>query len=84
MKVVIAVLKFIVLLPVRLYQGMISPFFPASCRHEPTCSAYMVEAVQEWGPFKGFWMGLKRLGKCQPWGTHGHDPVPKNTSSEKD
>lgn len=78
MRLVSSVLKFLVLLPVRLYQGMISPFFPASCRHEPTCSAYMVQAVNEWGALKGFWMGLKRLGKCHPWGTHGFDPVPDN------
>jgi len=77
MKVLSSILKLIVLLPVRLYQGMISPFFPGSCRHKPTCSAYMVDAVNEWGPLKGMWMGLKRLGKCHPWGTHGDDPVPK-------
>lgn len=37
----------------------------------------MQEAIREWGPFKGSWMGLVRLSKCHPWGTHGYDPVPK-------
>jgi putative membrane protein insertion efficiency factor len=78
MKPLNTVLKFLVLLPVRLYQGMISPFFPATCRHQPTCSVYMVDAVKEWGALKGMWMGLKRLGGCHPWGSSGHDPVKKN------
>ena len=80
MKVFKAVLSFLVLIPVRLYQGMISPFFPASCRHQPTCSKYMVDSVKEWGPIQGIWMGLKRLSKCHPWGTSGEDPVPKKGS----
>jgi putative membrane protein insertion efficiency factor len=78
MKVLNSILKVIVLIPVRLYQGMISPFFPGSCRHEPTCSAYMVDAVKEWGAFRGCWMGLKRLASCGPWSkSFGHDPVKK-------
>jgi putative membrane protein insertion efficiency factor len=73
-----SILKFVVLIPVRLYQGMISPFFPGSCRHEPTCSAYMFDAVKEWGALRGFWMGLKRLSSCGPWSSSfGPDPVPK-------
>lgn len=76
MRILIQILTFLVLIPVRLYQIMISPFFPATCRHQPTCSAYMVEAVKIWGPFKGLYLGLKRLSKCHPWGTHGYDPVP--------
>lgn len=49
----------------------------ANCRFSPTCSAYTVDAIQEWGPLKGIWMGLKRFSKCHPWGGHGYDPVPK-------
>lgn len=37
----------------------------------------MVEAINEWGPLKGSWLGLKRLASCHPWGGHGYDPVPK-------
>ncbi|HKK81183.1 MAG TPA: membrane protein insertion efficiency factor YidD [Prolixibacteraceae bacterium] len=60
---------------VYFYKYSISPLTPASCRHVPTCSNYMIDAVKTHG-LKGFWMGLKRLSKCHPWGTHGYDPVP--------
>ncbi len=75
-------LSYIVLLPIKLYQWVISPLFPATCRHNPTCSVYTVEAVKEWGPFKGIWLGMKRLAKCHPWGTSGHDPVPRRCNQE--
>ncbi|MBK8808592.1 MAG: membrane protein insertion efficiency factor YidD [Bacteroidales bacterium] len=67
----------IFILPVRIYQVMISPWLGSNCRHNPTCSQYTINAIEEWGPFKGLWLGLKRLSKCHPWGTHGYDPVPK-------
>ncbi len=63
---------------VRFYQMAISPWLGRSCRYSPTCSQYMIEAVTEWGPLKGFWLGIKRIGSCHPWGGHGYDPVPKN------
>lgn len=63
---------------VRFYQLVISPVFPSSCRYSPTCSRYMIEAVEEWGPLKGFWLGIKRISRCHPWGGHGYDPVPEN------
>jgi len=64
------------ILLIRIYQYGISPFFPASCRYTPTCSAYAVEAIQKHGPIKGFWLGLKRIASCHPWGGSGYDPVP--------
>lgn len=64
------------LLLIRFYQYFISPLLGASCRFTPTCSQYGVEAIQKYGPFKGGWMTLKRIGRCNPWGGHGHDPVP--------
>lgn len=70
-------MKFILIGFVRIYQYVISPLFPASCRHTPTCSQYTVEAMKEWGAWKGFLMGMKRLSTCHPWGKHGYDPVPK-------
>ena len=70
-------IKHITILIVRFYQVGISPYFPSSCRHVPTCSGYMLEAIQEWGVVKGVSLGLRRLSKCHPWGTHGYDPVPK-------
>ncbi|NEU09511.1 membrane protein insertion efficiency factor YidD [Flavihumibacter sp. R14] len=64
------------LLLIRFYQYFISPLLGASCRYTPTCSQYGVEAIQKYGPFKGGWLTLKRIGRCNPWGGHGHDPVP--------
>ncbi|MDD2411644.1 MAG: membrane protein insertion efficiency factor YidD [Bacteroidales bacterium] len=61
---------------IRLYQWVISPFFPPSCRFVPTCSAYGVEAIKKHGPLKGGWLTLKRIVKCHPWGSSGYDPVP--------
>ncbi|KAA3615128.1 MAG: membrane protein insertion efficiency factor YidD [Calditrichaeota bacterium] len=60
----------------RFYQIAISPFRRASCRHFPTCSSYTIEAITVHGPLKGGWLGLKRIGRCHPWGTSGFDPVP--------
>lgn len=70
-------INYLIIGPVRAYQLFISPFLGSHCRYTPTCSQYMIEAVQEWGIFRGFFMGLKRIGSCHPWGGHGHDPVPK-------
>jgi putative membrane protein insertion efficiency factor len=64
------------LLLLRFYQYFISPLLGSSCRFTPTCSQYGVEAITKYGPFKGGWLTLKRIGRCNPWGGHGHDPVP--------
>lgn len=61
---------------IRLYQILLSPILGASCRYTPTCSQYGLEAIRKHGPFKGGWLTLKRIGRCNPWGGHGHDPVP--------
>lgn len=66
----------LLILPVKIYQWTLSPLLPNSCRYTPTCSVYMVEAVKKYGPLKGGWLGLKRIARCNPWGGHGHDPVP--------
>ena len=71
------ILKRLLILPVRIYQMILSPLMPARCRYSPTCSQYMIEAINEWGPLRGLIMGLKRVASCHPWGGHGHDPVPK-------
>jgi len=68
--------SFIFLTIIRFYQLFISPFLGANCRYTPTCSQYGKEAILKYGPFKGGWMALKRIGRCNPWGGHGHDPVP--------
>ncbi|RNC89386.1 MAG: membrane protein insertion efficiency factor YidD [Allomuricauda sp.] len=65
---------FIVL--IRFYQNAISPYTPASCRYQPTCSAYAIEALQKHGVLKGGWLATKRIFSCHPWGGSGYDPVP--------
>ncbi len=69
-------LAYLAVLVVKFYQGAISPLLLPSCRYHPTCSQYMIEALQKYGFFKGFWLGIKRIGSCHPWGGHGYDPVP--------
>ncbi|MDX5346736.1 MAG: membrane protein insertion efficiency factor YidD [Hymenobacteraceae bacterium] len=69
-------LKNILLLLVWVYQRLISPLTPASCRFYPTCSQYAKEAIQKHGPAKGGALAAKRLCKCHPWGSSGYDPVP--------
>jgi len=61
---------------IRFYQGAISPLLGAKCRFTPTCSAYGLEAIKKYGPFKGGWLTLRRFLSCHPWGRHGYDPVP--------
>ena len=61
---------------IRVYQYAISPWFPKSCRFVPSCSQYGIEAFQKHGVFKGFWLTLKRVLRCNPWGGSGFDPVP--------
>ncbi|AMO19524.1 membrane protein insertion efficiency factor YidD [Flavobacterium columnare] len=73
-------LKTILTLPlvflVRIYQYVLSPLMPATCRYQPTCSHYMVDALRKHGPLKGSWLGTKRILRCHPWGGSGYDPVP--------
>ncbi|MDQ6656076.1 MAG: membrane protein insertion efficiency factor YidD [Verrucomicrobiota bacterium] len=67
---------------IHFYQWTISPVLswiagPGNgCRFEPTCSRYFLEAVETHGVLRGSWLGLRRLGRCQPWGGQGLDPVP--------
>ncbi len=68
---------------VRFYQLAISPWLGSSCRYSPTCSQYMIEAVNEWGFLKGSWMGIKRICRCHPWGDEGYDPVPPRISNNE-
>lgn len=74
--VVKAFFGFVFLLIIRIYQIFISPLFGASCRYTPTCSQYGLLAIKKYGPFKGGWLTIKRIASCNPWGGHGHDPVP--------
>ncbi len=79
------ILKMAVIAPIRLYQLTLSPLLGAGkCRYKPSCSHFMVGAIEEWGILRGGWMGIKRIGRCHPWSkTWGDDPVPKNEKAEK-
>ena len=61
---------------IKLYQGTISPILPPACRYSPTCSQYGIEAITKYGAIKGGYLTVKRFLSCNPWGGHGHDPVP--------
>lgn len=60
---------------IRLYQRAISPIFGPKCRFRPTCSEYMIQALQKYGLLKGVWLGLKRLSRCHPFNPGGYDPL---------
>ncbi len=76
MKTVWQILSFPLIVLIKLYQWIISPWLGSKCRYTPTCSHYGIEALKKYGPVKGLWLTLKRISKCHPWGGHGYDPVP--------
>jgi hypothetical protein len=61
---------------IKLYQILISPLFPPSCRFYPTCSSYSFEAISKYGPLKGGWLAFRRILRCHPRNPGGFDPVP--------
>lgn len=65
-----------------IYKYTISPLLPKSCRFYPTCSTYMILAIEEWGIFKGLALGIKRICKCRPHGKSGEDFVPINIKGD--
>lgn len=69
-------LKVVIILLIKFYQKAVSPWTPASCRYNPTCSSYSIDAFQKHGLWKGFVLTIKRIGSCHPWGGSGYDPVP--------
>lgn len=83
-------MKKILLTLVKLYQKIVSPLFPPSCRYYPTCSHYTVQALEKHGAFKGLLMGISRIFRCNPFAKGGVDKVPdyftlkKNPDSEKE
>lgn len=64
------------LIPLRFYKRFISPFLPPMCRFEPTCSVYMMQAIEKYGTMRGVWLGLRRLSRCHVFNPGGWDPVP--------
>lgn len=67
---------------VHVYRYSLAYLLGGHCRHEPSCSAYALEALTVHGGLKGGWLALKRIGRCHPWGTDGFDPVPQPLDKE--
>jgi uncharacterized protein len=76
MKKINEILAFPFILLIKFYQRAISPWLGASCRYTPTCSQYSLLAFKKYGLLKGFWLTIKRIGRCHPWGGSGYDPIP--------
>ncbi|MBM6549642.1 membrane protein insertion efficiency factor YidD [Marinomonas ostreistagni] len=77
-------MKKLFILLVRAYQYILSPLLGNNCRYYPTCSAYMIEAIERFGVCKGVWLGLKRLSRCHPFHEGGIDPVPDKHTCQCD
>jgi hypothetical protein len=76
LKFVGTILSQILILFIKGYRLIVSPYLPNSCRYNPTCSQYGIDAISKHGPLKGSWLTVKRILRCHPWGGHGYDPVP--------
>ena len=76
MKIINSVLATIAKGFIRFYAYFISPMLAPSCRYQPTCSSYAMEAIEVHGGVKGVYLALRRIGRCHPWGGSGFDPVP--------
>ena len=69
-------INFIFILPIKMYQILLSPLIGPSCRFNPTCSHYAIQAITKYGALKGLYLALKRIIRCHPWSESGNDPVP--------
>ena len=74
-------LAYTLLAAVRAYQVLLSPIVGGACRFQPSCSHYMSEAIERHGAGRGAWLGVRRLMRCHPFGSHGYDPVPPEDHS---
>ncbi|MGV6804883.1 MAG: membrane protein insertion efficiency factor YidD [Ruegeria sp.] len=77
-------LAHLVALPVRAYRLFLSPWVGHSCRYQPTCSVYALEALEKHGAVKGAWLAVLRITRCHPWGSSGYDPVPGTDAPPRD
>jgi hypothetical protein len=68
-------MKSVMIMLIRLYRTVFSPLKSASCRFQPTCSAYAMEAIEKYGAVKGTYLALKRILRCHPFSAGGYDPV---------
>ena len=70
-------MKKIIIFLIKIYQITLSPLLGSNCRFLPTCSQYMIEAINQHGVLNGLKLGTKRISKCHPFGSRGYDPVPE-------
>lgn len=82
LKALIYPIEIVLITLIKIYQWVISPMLPKTCRFYPSCSNYMILAIREWGVFRGVWLGLKRICRCRPGGKCGEDFVPLNIKGE--
>ena len=75
-------MKYILITIIKIYQSIPGPWHN-TCRHIPTCSNYGIEAISKYGSVKGTFMTIKRILKCNPWGTFGYDPVKKKENKKR-
>ena len=68
---------------IKIYQKIISPLTPPSCRFYPTCSHYGLEAIEKHGSIRGSWLAIRRISKCHPFHEGGFDPVPEKELKNK-
>jgi len=82
MRLVSDLFKTLFLGAIYVYRHTLSWALGGQCRYEPTCSAYGLEAIKEWGPWRGGWMTVRRICRCHPWVKGGYDPVPARRRTE--
>jgi hypothetical protein len=68
-------MKNVLILLIKLYKYLLSPFIPSSCRFSPSCSAYAIDAVEKYGCLKGSYLAVRRIFRCHPFHQGGYDPV---------
>jgi uncharacterized protein len=82
-------LTFVLLIPrnlcvviLRIYRAVISPIYGDVCRYYPSCSAYTLQAIQQYGVVRGSWLGMRRIARCHPWAAGGVDDVPEKVKQK--